>query len=376
MIVLFWSCLGLILYTYFGYPALLYLSARGRPEPAAPALSPDQLPAVTVVIPAYNEQQHIAAKLRSVLESNYPADRLQVLVVVDGASDATASIARGIDDPRLRVIEKPVRAGKPAALNDAMALVRTPLTILTDAAELLEHHTIRRLVRRFEDPAIGAVSGEIVMVDAQSGFSQNLGLYWRYETFIRACEARVGSVVGATGPLYAIRTALYRPLPPDTVLDDVAIPFEIVRQHYRVGYARDACASERSTPSGPQEFVRKRRTLAGNYQLISRYWQLLLPGSPIAWQFWSHKVARLLVPYALAGLLAACLTLKRPWADVLLLLQAGFYLLATWTYLRPASKQRPWLALPYTFCLLNWAAFSGSLYYFTGRLSVRWEKVK
>ena len=375
MMVLFWSCLSLIVYTYFGYPALLYVRTRGATRPLCTAAL-DAAPPVTVVIPAYNEQRHIVAKLRSVLDSSYPYDRLQVLVVIDGASDGTVAAVRTINDPRLRVVEKPLRAGKPVALNDAMQLVNTPLTVLTDAAELLERNTLRRLVQRFEDPQIGAVSGEILMVDADSGFGQSLGLYWHYETFIRAREALLGSVVGATGPLYAIRTALYRPLPPDTVLDDVAIPFEIIQQGYRIGYASDARATERCTPSGAQEFVRKRRTLAGNYQIIARHWRLLLPGSSLAWQFWSHKVFRLLVPYALAGILVACFAIQRPWAEALLALQSLFYTLAAWTFFRPAAERRSWLAIPYTFCLLNWAAFSGSVYYFSGRLSVRWEKVK
>lgn len=375
MILLFWSCLVFVVYTYFGYPWLLSLRARAR----VPKLLPDNvpLPAVTVVIPAYNEQAHIATKLRSVLESYYPPERLQIVVLVDGAGDGTAAAARSVQDPRLRVLEKSAREGKTAALNDAMRWVETPIAVLTDAAEVFEQNTLRQLVRRFADPEVGAVSGDLDMVDEDTGFSRNLGLYWRYEKAMRLDEARLGSMVGATGPIYAIRTALYRPLPTDTVLDDVAIPFEIVQQGYRVTYAEDARAIERCTPNGPQEFVRKRRTLAGNFQIIFRYWRLLIPGhSPIAWQFWSHKVFRLLVPYALAGLLAGSFALTPPWSDCFVSLQLLFYVWAAWVYFWPAPGRRPWLILPYTFCLLNWAALSGSVYYFSGRLSVRWDKVK
>jgi cellulose synthase/poly-beta-1,6-N-acetylglucosamine synthase-like glycosyltransferase len=364
-----------VCYTYFGYPLLLRF--RARRVAARSDHSDAPLPPVVVIIPAYNEEAAIAAKIRNVLFCTYPPERLRLIVIIDGASDATAKRALAITDPRLTILCKTTREGKMAAINDGMKQVTAPVTVLTDAAELLEADTIARLVAHFVDPEVGAVSGELALIEQNTGFSRNLGLYWTYEKMIRADEAAIGSVVGATGPIYALRTELFRPLPPDTVLDDVAIPFEVVRRGYRVVYDRKAHAIERTTSDGTQEFARKRRTLAGNYQIIHRYWRLLIPfRSPIAWQFWSHKVFRLFIPYALVGIFVGGFGLPAPWRDIVSSAEILFYLLALWVYLDPKATQRRWLQMPYTFCLLNWATLSGSFYYYSGRMKVQWEKVK
>lgn len=371
---IFWAAFAFTTYTYVGYPALLWALARWRrPGPAYHEGS--VLPEVAVVIPAYNEQSVIADKLRAVLASDYPHERLRVLVVSDGSSDDTLAVARSVSDPRLTVIGRDVRSGKMATVNYAMSLVSEPIVIMTDAGEMFDQDTVPRLVACFADPAMGAVSGELGLVALHSGFSRSLGAYWRYEKAIRALEAVVGSVVGVTGPVYAIRRSLFRPMPIDTILDDLAIPLEVIKQGYRVGYERRAFAFERATQGSRHEFVRKRRTLAGNYQVIARYWRLLLPGSPIAWQFWSHKVFRLLVPYALLGMLIGSFGLPWPLRAPVFAAQALFYGLALAAVFVQRSK-RPWLNIPYAFCVLNWAAIAGSYYYLAGRLSVRWEKVK
>ena len=374
MSVMFWAAFAFTAYTYIGYPVLLWVRARMHPMDPVYHWGPE-LPKVAVVIPAYNEQSVIADKLRAVLASRYPRDRLRVLVVSDGSSDNTVAAARSVSDPRLIVIGRSVRLGKMATVNYAMSFVCEPVVIMTDAGEMFDEDTVARLVARFADPAMGAVSAELGLVALYTGFSHSLGAYWRYEKMIRALEAVVGSVVGVTGPVYAIRRSLFRPLPADTILDDLAIPLEVIKQGYRVGYERRAFAFERATQGSRHEFVRKRRTLAGNYQIIARYWRLLLPQSPIAWQFWSHKVFRLLVPYALMLMLIGSFGLPWPLRAVVFGAQGLFYGLALTAVFVRHSK-RPWLNIPYAFCVLNWAAVAGSYYYLAGRLSVRWEKVK
>ncbi|MHB1671912.1 MAG: glycosyltransferase family 2 protein, partial [Acidiferrobacter sp.] len=366
--------LGFTIYTYAGYPSLLWVWARLK-RPPTTYLWGSSLPNVAVVIPAYNEESVIADKLRMVLASRYPRDLLRVLVVSDGSADGTLAAAKSVSDPRLTVIGKTKRSGKMATVNYAMSLVSEPIVIMTDAGEQFEEETVARLVARFADPSMGAVSGELGLVAMDTGFSRSLGAYWRYEKAIRALEAIVGSVVGVTGPVYAMRRALFRPMPTDTILDDLAIPLEIIKQGYRVGYERSALAFERATQQSRQEFVRKRRTLAGNYQAIGRYWRLLLPGSPVAWQFWSHKVFRLLVPYALATMLLTTAALPALLRAIVFAAQGLFYGLAlTAVFVR--RSERPWLNIPYTFCVLNWAAIAGSYHYLAGRMSVQWEKVK
>ena len=374
MTVMFWVSLVFVTYTYIGYPSLLWFVARLKGE-GPRYLWRNGLPKVAVVIPAYNEQSAITEKLRMVLASHYPAHLLRVLVVSDGSSDNTLTNAQSVVDPRLVVIGRTMRSGKMATVNYAMSLVDEPLVVMTDAGEMFDEDTVRRLIDRFADPLIGAVSGELGLVSLKTGFSRTLGAYWRYEKAIRYWEARVGSVVGVTGPVYAIRRALFRPMPIDTILDDLAIPLEVIKQGYRVDYERRAFAFERATQTSAHEFIRKRRTLAGNYQVLARYWRLLLPGSGIAWQFWSHKVLRLFVPYALLGMLVGGMALPGGMGIVVMVGQAAFYGLAAFAALAKDPK-RPWFTIPYAFCVLNWAAVAGSYYYLTGRLTVQWEKVK
>lgn len=364
-----------VAYTYVVYPALVLALARlrARPRPADIAYPPP----LTVVIPAYNEVACIGAKLRNILDSDYPADRLRVIVVSDGSTDGTADAVRAVHDARITLIELPRRRGKPVALDRGVRIADTPIVVLTDAQELFDHAAVKRLAAHFNDPRVGCVSGELRLIDADLGVSRDLGLYWRYEKAIRAAESEIGSVVGATGSICALRRACYVTIPEDTILDDVAIPFEVVRRGYRVAFEPRALAYEKATQDGAHEYLRKRRTLAGNYQLLFRYADLLVPGrSPIAWQFWSHKVFRLLVPYALLAMLVSSAFLPRPVGFLLVAAQLAFYGAATFAGRWPDLARRSLFTLPYTFCMLNWAAVAGGYYYFAGLQSAKWEKAK
>ncbi len=372
---LFIFSLGFVFYTYLAYPGLIGLIGyfAGRHNPIGKTLQP----AVAVIIPAYNEAACIAAKIRNVLQSSYPQQLLRVVVVSDGSTDGTAECARRVDDPRVQVVELAERHGKIKAINIAVSMVREPVLVLTDAAEMFDTRAISYLVENFSDPGLGAVSGALEFIDAHTGVSRNIGLYWRYEKQIRVMESKIGSIVGVTGAIYAIRRECFRALPADTILDDVAIPFEAIRQGYRVRYDARARAYERATPDITQEFLRKRRTLAGNYQLISRYLDLLIPFySPIALQFLSHKVFRLLVPYALLGMFIGSWFLAAPFREVLLAGQLVFYGSAMTAYLLGQRLRLSIFTLPYTFCILNWAAIVGFYYYFSGMQTAKWEKVK
>lgn len=372
---IFFGAFAFVVYTYVVFPLLVTIAARARPRPRPRAAEPP--PPITVVIPAYNEAACIGAKLRNILDSDYPADRLRVIVVSDGSTDGTAEAARAVRDARITFIELPRRRGKAVALDRGVRIADTPIVVLTDAQELFDHAALARLAAHFNDPRVGCVSGELHIIDAESGVSRDLGLYWRYEKAIRAAESEIGSVVGATGSICAIRRACYVTIPEDTILDDVAIPFEVVRRGYRVAFEPRALAYEKATQDGAREYLRKRRTLAGNYQLLARYADLLVPGhSPIAWQFWSHKVFRLLVPYALLAMLVSSAFLPRPVGIVLFAAQIAFYGIATLAGKRPDLARRSLFTLPYTFCMLNWAVVAGGYYYFAGLQSAKWEKAK
>lgn len=374
MRALFWMSSALIFYTYVLYPGAIIALARMRSRTARrrPFVTP-----VAVIIPALNEGGCIARKVRNVLASDYPAHLLRVIVVSDGSTDDTVAQARSVVDPRVHVIELPERSGKIAAINRAVTQTQEPILVLTDAAEIFANDAIRFLVESFADPRVGAVSGELRFVDLENGCSRNLGLYWRYEISIRTAESELSSVVGVTGAIYAIRRDCYQAVPVDTILDDVAIPLEVVLQGKRVRLESRACAYESATQDIVQEFARKRRTLAGNFQVFFRYWlRLLRANRVVAFQFFSHKVCRLLVPYALITLLAASFALPAPWRSILLSAQLVFYGLAVAAFRLRGHARSALFTLPYTFCALNWAAMMSLYDYFSGRQTVRWEKIK
>jgi biofilm PGA synthesis N-glycosyltransferase PgaC len=376
MISAFACAFGFVLYTYAVYPGLVMLIAYWSRLDRTAGPVPVALP-VAVVIPCYNEARHIRQKIENILASDYPGGLLRVVIVSDGSTDDTVAIASSVPDPRVKVIACPDRRGKVAAVNLAVAATDEPVLVLTDASERFDVGAIRALVARLADSTVGAVSGELHIVNAETGVSQNLGLYWRYEKAIRQAESEVGSVIGVTGSIYAIRRECFPRVPNDTILDDLAIPLEVVRQGYRVQFEASAMAYEAATLDIVSEFERKRRTLAGNYQLFARYADLLNPlESHIAIQFWSHKVFRLLVPYALVVIFVGTWFLAEPVRLVLVAAQTAFYGLAAAAFLLGERVRGSLLTFPYTFCALNWAAVAGLYVYVSGRQTSKWEKVK
>jgi poly-beta-1,6-N-acetyl-D-glucosamine synthase len=330
---------ALVVYTFAGYPLAMAGWARSRPRPVRRG---GGQPAVTVIVVACNEAARIQAKIDTCLAQDYPADRLSVLVVSDGSTDGTPERVAQCSDPRVQVLSFAERRGKPACLNDAVAASTGDVLVFTDARQRLSRNAVQSLVENFAEPAVGAVSGELMFdAEGQSDYAQGVDAYWRYEKFIRRHEARVHSVPGVTGALYALRRECFRPIAPDTILDDVAIPMQAVRAGWRVVFDDRALAFDRASQSPEQERVRKLRTLAGNVQLIVRMPWVLLPGlNPIALQFLSHKVLRLVAPWALLAMVVTSGLLARH-STVAAALFAGqlvFYALPL------AGRLVPWVA--------------------------------
>lgn len=304
MTVVLWLALLFVLYTYAGYPLLCHVRARRWPRPVRPAPA-GEAAHVSVVIAAYRERRTIAAKLRTLAAQDHPADRLEVIIVCDGSDDGTADEARAAGERfmpgRVRVLELP-RGGKPAALNAGVAAARGDVLVFTDARQELNEGAISALCRDLRDPEVGVVSGELVLAGAAGS-----GAYWRYEAWIRKNEGRAGSVVGVSGALYAMARRRYVPMPVETILDDLFEPMAVrLREpRLRVVFEPEARALDTAAEHG-REFSRKARTLAGNYQLLLLVPALLSPWRNPSWfNFVSHKLCRLLVPYAL-GLLLVC----------------------------------------------------------------------
>jgi len=285
-------------------------------------------PDVTLVIAAFNEKDNIRQKILNCLALDYPREKLQIIVSLDGPTDGTEILALTFASQGVQLSYSPKRMGKAAAINRAVAKARGSLIVFVDARQILDRNVIRELAANFSDPSVGAVSGELVITGQGKSDSGGVGLYWRYETLIRTLESEIHSVVGATGALYAIRRELFKDMPADTLLDDVAIPMTVVLNGGRVILDRSARAFDRPARL-EREFERKVRTLTGNFQLIARMPQLLNPWrNPVFFQFISHKVTRLLVPYLLIALLVANLFLLRGGYLVFLGLQAVWYSLA------------------------------------------------
>jgi cellulose synthase/poly-beta-1,6-N-acetylglucosamine synthase-like glycosyltransferase len=264
------------------------------------------------------------------LALDYPALKVQIIVSLDGPTDGTELAARKYETGRLRVLLMKPHAGKAEALNRAVSKATGEVLVFTDARQVLDRKAVQELVSNFEDISVGAVTGELMLLD-ESGKEAGdaVGLYWRYEKELRSMESDIHSTMGATGALYAIRRELYRPIPSHTILDDVAIPMNAVLEGKRVVFDRAARAYDYVANSSATEFTRKVRTLTGNFQLLKQMPELIVPWrNPVFIQFVSHKVGRLFVPYFLIMLLVSNLFLKGTAYWGILTLQCAWYLLA------------------------------------------------
>lgn len=368
---LFWGSLFLILYTYIGYPLILWLLPVEKSEKIADS---QQLNA-SVVVAVCNEEKNILARIDNLLTQLYPADRLEIIIVSDGSTDQTCPLVKSVTDPRVHLfcLEK---TGKAAALNHALSVATGQIVVFADARQRFAADAISRLVEVFADPKVGCVSGELLFAGDDAETAVGVGAYWTYEKLIRKLESRSGSTVGATGAVYAIRRHLYRPLPAGTILDDVLTPLNIFRQGFRTVFCGAAQAFDQFSRDYNHEWQRKVRTLAGNWQLLCIDPTLLLPWSNrLWWRFLSHKIVRLLVPAALPiTFISAILTggSYRSFAA----LQGLFYLCALCGALVPTLRQNRVIAVCYSFCLLNAAAAAGFWIWLTGQSQQSWRTVK
>lgn len=346
------SALGLA-HVFVGYPLWMLALARWRPRPLQPRA---WTPRVTAVLAVHDGAQHVRAKLENLLALDYPPALLDIVVACDGCRDDSAARCRQLGDARVRVLEFATRRGKAACLNDAVAQARGEVLLMTDVRQRLEPDALRRLVAALGDPQVGAVSGQLRLFDAQTGFARGIDAYWRYETLLRASESRSGSAIGVSGALYAMRRELFRSLPPGTVLDDVLVPMQVAAAGWRVAYEPAAVAWDGSSQQPREEQRRKIRTLAGNYQLVQLAPWLLLPWrNPLWFRFVSHKLLRLLAPWLLLALALSAAALAPRHAlfamTVLGLLAAPAAVVAG--RLLPALGARLPIRLLTAFCYLN-----------------------
>ncbi len=370
----FWLAAAVIAYAYIGYVGWLWLRAKLHPRPVKRAAGE---PLVSVVMVVRNEEAVLARKLRNLLELDYPGN-FQIVVVSDGSTDGTESILREhARNPQVHVMLNQLAGGKAMGLNAAMSVANGDIVVFTDARQEIEPGAIRLLMENFADPEVGAVSGELMLGNPANGETgRGMGLYWQIEKRVRELEAAAGSVVGATGALYAVRRELVVEVPADTILDDVFIPMSVARQRFRVVFDERAKAWDRPDLGTHREFRRKVRTLTGNYQLLQLAPWLLRKQNPLRFEFISHKLIRLLVPFALVVALAASWFLPGPFYRAAFWTQLGFYGLSLlgWTRwnLGPVSRLSD---AAYTFVALNTAALVAFVNFVTGRKTIWMQPV-
>jgi len=370
----FWTSVALIAYTYLGYPLWLWIRSRWR---CSPVRSAPYLPFVSIIMVVRNEEKFLPRKLRNLWGVNYPGESLEIVVVSDGSSDSTNQIlSEHTTSPRFRVIFNPQQQGKAAGLNAAMSSVRGEIVVFTDARQQIEPDAIRVLVENFADPEIGCASGELMLGDPETGEAeQGMGMYWRIEKAVRELESAVGSVVGATGAIYGVRRKLLVNVPDEAILDDVYIPMHVVRRGARVIFDPRARAWDSPDQGTAREFTRKVRTLSGNYQLLQLAPWLLTSANPLRFQFVSHKVLRLVVPFALLATLLASFLTPGVFYRGAVILQLAFYTLSFLGlahFLRRGPLARVADAAR-TFVLLNTAAAVAFANFAAGR-KVAWER--
>jgi len=363
MIVLFWMSAVVVAYVYVGYPCLIAVWARlADRRPIRATFADGHWPAISIVIAARDEAARLPARVRNLLDQRYQGP-CEILVVSDGSTDYPAS-ALAEFCARVRVLELPP-GGKPLALNAGVAAATGEILVFADARQRYAPGALVDLVSNFADPCVGGATGELVLDCEQQFVSDNpvaesIGIYWLYEKWLRRSESRVWSTLGATGAIYALRRTCWTPLPARTLLDDVLAPMRAVLNGCRIVFEERAVAYDRASTDAAAESRRKTRTLAGNYQILLQEPRLLIPFvNPVWLQYVSHKIGRLLAPWALVGLFVSTLAIApgHPLAAVLLALQGVFYGLAISEALFHARERLARIA--YMFVMMNLSAVTG-----------------
>jgi cellulose synthase/poly-beta-1,6-N-acetylglucosamine synthase-like glycosyltransferase len=369
-----WLFLGfflILLYIYFGYPLVLRLLPGRR---WVERIQADvELPKVSVLTAAHNEEIHISNKVRNVLEQEYPPEKCEIIVSSDGSVDRTVEIARSFQSSRVKVVENTERGGKNSALNNAIDHAAGEILIFTDANAMFGRDAILKLVNRFQDPEIGLVCGNLrYLKEGEANVGKGEGLYFRYESLLKELESRLGAVAVVTGSIYAIRRTLWEPLESD-VANDFAHPVQVGAMGYKVVFEREAVAWEKTTASKDEEFKRRTRIVTRGFTAFGKYWRKyrMLRGLR-GFCFVSHKLLRWFAPFFMIGLLCSNVFLEGGLFKTTLFLQLAFYCFA----LCGAFVESRVFVVPLYFCMINLAALVGFFNYLRGGRKAVWDVAK
>ena len=387
--ILFWAMLLIVFYTYLGYGILLYIIIRlkrlfwGKPQEAV--LPPDEeLPDMTLLICAYNEEDVVAEKMKNTLAIDYPKDKFRIMWVTDGSNDHTNELLKAF--PEVDIVFSPERRGKSAALKHGLRELKTRYVAFTDANTMLNTGSLKEIARQFMDPTVGCVSGEKRVIAKKDGdmAAKGEGLYWKYESTLKRWDSELYSTMGAAGELYAMDPTLVKEVPDEALLDDFMMSMYVVQAGKRIAYAPDAYAQEYGSANIFEESKRKRRIAAGGLQSIWWLRSMLNPlHQPlVTFQYVSHRVLRWsITPVAMIILLAANIILALMGAglfySIFLALQLLFYLIALigWISIRYGHRNKILYTI-YYFVFMNINVFRGMAYLRTHGKSGAWEKAK
>tara|TARA_R110001592_G_scaffold43005_1_gene139553 strand:- start:90411 stop:91580 length:1170 start_codon:yes stop_codon:yes gene_type:complete len=379
----FWFCLLLVFYTYLGYGIVLFILVKIKKVFVKNrSFDPNYQPAVTLVVPAFNEESFIMEKVKNSLELDYPKDKLRILFVTDGSNDNTYQILK--EAAGVEVSHEDRRAGKAAAENRAMTLIDTPIVVFCDANTYLNKDCIKNLVRHYDDPKVGAVSGEkrVLSSGADTASAAGEGLYWKYESALKKWDSELYTIVGAAGELISFRSELVQDLEEDTILDDFMQTMRICQKGYRVVYEPESYAAETASDNVTEELKRKVRIAAGGWQSMSRLWKILIPiPQPLlSFQYISHRVLRWSISAFVLPLIFILniFLFAQSWMyEYLLYAQVVFYVTALigW-FLENRAIRVKLLFVPYYFLMMNYAVFAGFGRWLKGSQKATWERAK
>jgi biofilm PGA synthesis N-glycosyltransferase PgaC len=386
MIVFFWLCLFVIVYTFIGYGFLLFILVRLKRifRKAYVLPSEGELPAVTILVAAYNEEDIISEKIENTFGLDYPKEKIQLIVITDGSTDCTAEKAGNYQG--ILLLHEDIRAGKMAAIKRAIPFIEGEIIVFTDANTFLNQGAVRELVKHYRNEKVGAVAGEkrILVEDAADASSAGEGFYWKYESLLKKWDYELYSNVGAAGELFSIRTRLYQPVESDTIIDDHMIAMRIAEKGFLIAYEPNAYAMETASANTAEELKRKIRIAAGGIQSIFRLKKAANPFCfpVLTFQYISHRVLRwTITPFLL--ILVFFLNGRIAYQDgdsvykVLFAAQLVFYMLslAGWFFESRNVRIKAFF-IPYYFCVMNYAVIAGIVRYFRKNQSAAWEKSK
>ncbi len=381
----FWVSVAVLFYCYLGYGIFVFLLnaiKRIFINRKKKKIAPAHLP-VTIIVTAYNEEDVLEQKIRNTLAIDYPADKLQIIFITDGSSGDPARVFTNY--PSVRLMHQPERKGKYAAIKRAMQSVQTPVVVFSDANTLLNKECIKNIVPHYSDERVGGVAGEKKITGSKKISAAGVAekIYWKYESLMKKLDAGLNTVTGAAGELFSIRTALFKALDDEVILDDFVISMQVCLQGYKIAYEPGAFATELPSASLADEEKRKVRISAGAYQSIGylREGFNIFKYPLLAFQFLSRRLLRwiccppLLLVFLLTNILIVFRYAHSGVYDFFLCAQAVFYVLALSGWIMARSGKRTGiLTIPFYFVFMNYCLVKGFIKFIRGRQSVLWEK--